>query len=149
ILSAEDHNFYEHHGVDIFGILRAAWYNLRAGSSAQGGSTITMQVARNFYLSPEKTYTRKLKELLLALKIERELSKEQILELYINKIFLGHRAYGFAAASQVYYGTTLDKLSLPEIAMLAGLPKAPSRDNPITNPANAIERRNYVLRHMR
>ena len=148
ILAAEDHNFYEHHGVDLLGILRAAWYNLRTGRSAQGGSTITMQVARNFYLSPEKTYTRKLKELLLALKIERELSKEQILELYINKIFLGHRAYGFAAASQVYYGTTLDKLSLAEIAMLAGLPKAPSRDNPITNPANAIERRNYVLRHM-
>ncbi len=148
ILAAEDHDFYRHHGVDLYGILRAAWNNLRAGSSAQGGSTITMQVARNFYLSPEKTYTRKLKELLLALKIERELTKEQILELYINKIFLGHRAYGFAAASQVYYGTTLDRLTLAEIAMLAGLPKAPSRDNPINNPQNALERRNYVLRHM-
>ena len=148
ILAAEDHNFYEHHGVDVLGILRAAWYNLRAGSSAQGASTITMQVARNFFLSPEKTYSRKFKELLLAFKIERELSKEQILELYINKIFLGHRAYGFAAASQVYYGTPLEKLALPELAMLAGLPKAPSRDNPITNPQNAVERRNYVLRHM-
>ncbi len=148
ILAAEDHNFYQHHGVDILGLLRATWYNFRTKSSGQGGSTITMQVARNFFLSPEKTYTRKLKELLLAFKIERELSKDQILELYINKIFLGHRAYGFAAASQVYYGTTLDKLTLPEIAMLAGLPKAPSRDNPLSNPRIALERRDYVLRHM-
>lgn len=148
ILAAEDHNFYRHHGVDLSGILRATWHNLRTKSSAQGGSTITMQVARNFFLSPEKTYTRKLKELLLAFKIERELSKEQILELYVNKIFLGHRAYGFAAASQVYYGTTLAKLTLPQIAMLAGLPKAPSRDNPVSNPQNAAERRNYVLRRM-
>lgn len=148
ILAAEDHNFYQHHGVDIFGLLRATWYNFRTKSSAQGGSTITMQVARNFFLSPEKTYTRKLKELLLAFKIERELPKDKILELYINKIFLGHRAYGFAAASQIYYGTSLDKLSLGEMAMLAGLPKAPSRDNPLTNPKSALERRNYVLRHM-
>ncbi|MFL6714426.1 MAG: penicillin-binding protein 1A [Sulfurifustis sp.] len=148
ILSAEDHGFYQHHGVDVVGLLRATFYNLRTKSPSQGGSTITMQVARNFFLTPEKTYTRKLRELLLALRIERELSKEQILELYINKIFLGHRSYGFAAAAQVYYGTTLDKLTLPEIAMLAGLPKAPSRDNPLTNPQNALERRNYVLRHM-
>jgi penicillin-binding protein 1A len=148
ILAAEDHSFYQHHGVDVLGLLRASWYNFRTKSSAQGGSTITMQIARNFFLSPEKTYTRKLKELLLAFKIEQELSKEQILELYINKIFLGHRAYGFAAASQVYYGTTLEKLTLPEIAMLAGLPKAPSRDNPLSNPRSAMERRNYVLRHM-
>src|SRR5581483_9094550 len=148
ILAAEDHNFYQHHGVDVLGILRAAWHNFRTNSAGQGASTITMQVARNFFLSPEKTYTRKFKELLLAFKIERELSKEQILELYINKIFLGHRAYGFAAASQVYFGTTLDKLTLPELAMLAGLPKAPSRDNPLSNPENALERRNYVLRHM-
>jgi penicillin-binding protein 1A len=148
IIAAEDHNFYEHHGVDFSGIVRAAWHNFRTKSTAQGASTITMQVARNFFLSPEKTYTRKFKELLLALKIERELSKEQILELYINKIFLGHRAYGFAAAAQVYYGTTLDKLTLAQTAMLAGLPKAPSSDNPISNPQNAIDRRNYVLRRM-
>jgi len=149
IVAAEDHNFYQHHGVDLWGVLRAAWYNVRTKSSGQGASTITMQVARNFFLSPEKTYTRKLRELLLAFKIERELSKEQILELYINKIFLGHRAYGFAAAAQVYYGNPLDKLNLSQVAMLAGLPKAPSRDNPISNPENAIDRRNYVLRHMR
>lgn len=148
IIAAEDRNFYEHHGVDFSGILRAAWHNFRTKSTAQGASTITMQVARNFFLSPEKTYTRKFKELLLALKIERELSKEQILELYINKIFLGHRAYGFAAAAQVYYGEALDKLTLAQTAMLAGLPKAPSSDNPISNPQNAIERRNYVLRRM-
>ncbi|BAU46630.1 peptidase [Sulfurifustis variabilis] len=148
ILSAEDHSFYSHHGVDFLGIARAAWRNFRAGGTSQGASTITMQVARNFFLSPEKTYTRKLREILLAFKIERELSKDEILELYINKIFLGHRAYGFAAAAQIYYGTTLDKLSLAEVALLAGLPKAPSRDNPLTNPQSALERRNYVLRHM-
>lgn len=148
ILAAEDHGFYQHHGVDVVGLLRATLYNFRTKSAAQGGSTITMQVARNFFLSPEKTYTRKLKELLLAFKIEQELSKDQILELYLNKIFLGHRAYGFAAAAQVYFGTTLEKLTLPEMAMLAGLPKAPSRDNPLSNPESAVERRNYVLRHM-
>jgi penicillin-binding protein 1A len=148
ILAAEDHNFYDHYGVDFLGIVRAAWNNLRTKSASQGASTITMQVARNFFLSPEKTYTRKFKEALLAFKIERELSKPEILELYINKIFLGHRAYGFAAAAQVYYGKTLTELSLPEMAMLAGLPRAPSRDNPITSPESAIERRNYVLRHM-
>jgi penicillin-binding protein 1A len=148
ILSAEDHSFYQHHGVDVLGIVRAAWHNFRTKSSGQGASTITMQVARNYFLTSEKTYTRKLREMLLAFKIERELSKEAILELYINKIFLGHRAYGFAAAAQIYYGTALDKLSLPEIAMLAGLPKAPSRDNPLTNPTSALERRDYVLRHM-
>lgn len=148
IIAAEDHNFYQHHGVDFGGVLRAAWHNFRTKSAGQGASTITMQVARNFFLSPEKTYTRKLKELLLAFKIERELSKEQILELYINKIFLGHRAYGFAAAAQVYYGNPLDRLDLAQMAMLAGLPKAPSRDNPVSNPENAAERRNYVLRHM-
>jgi len=148
IIAAEDHDFYQHHGVDFGGVLRAAWHNFRTKSAGQGASTITMQVARNFFLSPEKTYTRKLRELLLAFKIERELSKEQILELYINKIFLGHRAYGFAAAAQFYYGSPLDKLNLAQMAMLAGLPKAPSRDNPVSNPENAVERRNYVLRHM-
>lgn len=149
ILAAEDHAFLYHRGVDFTGILRAAWHNLRTGQASQGGSTITMQVARNYFLSPEKTYTRKLKEILLAFKIERELTKEEILELYVNKIFLGHRAYGFAAAAQVYYGKSLGELTLPEMAMLAGLPKAPSRDNPLSNPANALARRNYVLQNMR
>jgi penicillin-binding protein 1A len=149
ILSAEDHSFLYHRGVDFQGILRAALANLRSGGHAQGGSTITMQVARNYFLSPEKTYTRKIKEVLLAFKLERELTKKEILELYVNKIFLGHRAYGFAAAAQIYYGKNLAELTLPENAMLAGLPKAPSRDNPLTNPENATDRRNYVLRQMR
>ena len=148
VLAAEDRSFFYHHGVDFMGILRAAWHNFRTQSTGQGGSTITMQVARNYFLSPEKTYSRKLKEILLAFKLERELSKQQILELYFNKIFLGHRAYGFAAAAQVYYGKSLKDLSLPEMAMLAGLPKAPSRDNPLTNPDNALERRNLILKQM-
>ena len=148
ILAAEDHSFFYHQGVDFLGIARAAWHNLRTRSAGQGASTITMQVARNYFLSPEKTYTRKLKEVLLAFKIERELTKKEILMLYINKIFLGHRAYGFAAAAQVYYGKSLPELTLAETAQLAGLPKAPSRDNPLTNPENALERRNYVLRQM-
>ncbi len=148
ILAAEDHSFFQHHGVDFLGILRAAWHNLITKSASQGASTITMQVARNFFLSPEKTYTRKMREVLLAFKIERELSKQEILELYVNKIFLGHRAYGFAAAARIYYGKALGELTLPEQAMLAGLPKAPSRNNPLTNPESAMERRGYVLRHM-
>ena len=148
VLASEDTNFYRHHGVDFLGIARAAWTNFRAGGHKQGASTITMQVARNFFLSPEKTYTRKFKEVLLAFKLERELSKDEILELYLNKIFLGHRAYGFAAAAKIYYGKKLDELTLPEMAMLAGLPKAPSRNNPLTNPEPARERRNYVLRRM-
>jgi penicillin-binding protein 1A len=148
ILAAEDHSFFYHQGVDFVGIARAALANLRAQRTAQGGSTVTMQVARNYFLSPEKTYTRKLKEVLLAFKLERELSKKEILQLYVNKIFLGHRAYGFAAAGQVYFGKNLNELTLPELALLAGLPKAPSRDNPLTNPDNAVERRDYVLRQM-
>lgn len=148
ILAAEDHSFFYHHGVDYLGIVRAALHNLRTRGTSQGASTITMQVARNYFLSPEKTYIRKIKEVLLAFKLERELTKKQILELYINKIFLGHRAYGFAAAAQIYYGKSLTELTLPEIAMLAGLPKAPSRDNPLSNPDSARERRNYVLRQM-
>ena len=148
VLAAEDRSFFYHHGVDFVGILRAAWHNLRTQSTGQGASTITMQVARNFFLSPEKTYARKIKEVLLAFKIERELSKQQILELYFNKIFLGHRSYGFAAAAQIYYGKNLPQLTLPEMAMLAGLPKAPSRDNPLTNPENALERRNAILKQM-
>jgi penicillin-binding protein 1A len=147
-LSAEDDRFFEHPGVDYQGILRAAFNLISTGERGQGGSTITMQLARNFYLSSEKTYVRKLSEIFLALKIERELSKEKILELYLNKIYLGNRSYGVAAAAQVYYGTTLEELTLPQIAMIAGLPKAPSRYNPIINPERALTRRNYVLSRM-
>jgi penicillin-binding protein 1A len=147
-LSAEDDRFFEHPGVDYQGILRAVFNLISTGERGQGGSTITMQLARNFYLSSEKTYIRKLSEIFLALKIERELSKEKILELYLNKIYLGNRSYGVAAAAQVYYGTTLEELTLPQIAMIAGLPKAPSRYNPIVNPERALTRRNYVLSRM-
>jgi len=148
ILAAEDDRFYQHPGVDWQGILRAALHLIKTGDKTQGGSTITMQVARNFFLSREKTYLRKLNEIFLALKIEKELSKEEILELYLNKIYLGQRAYGIAAAAQVYYGTDINSLSLPQYAMLAGLPKAPSTTNPVSNPDRAIERRNYVLQRM-
>ena len=148
VLVTEDDRFYHHTGVDFLGILRAGVKNLQSKSRGQGASTITMQVARNFFLTPERTYTRKLKEVLLAFKMERALTKDEILELYFNKIFLGHRAYGFAAASQVYYAAELNDLSIPEIAMLAGLPKAPSRDNPLTNPEQAAQRRGYVLKRL-
>ena len=148
ILSAEDDGFYSHQGVDFLGVARATLSNLRRGRSAEGASTITMQVARNYFLSPEKTYARKIKEVLLAFKIEREFTKDQILELYINKIFLGGRAYGFAAAAQIYFGKNLNDLGLAEMALLAGLPKAPSRYNPLVNPDSALERRAYVLRRM-
>ncbi len=147
-LSAEDDRFFEHPGVDYQGILRAVINLISTGERGQGGSTITMQLARNFYLSSEKTYIRKLSEIFLALKIERELSKEKILELYLNKIYLGNRSYGVAAAAQVYYGTTLEELTLSQIAMIAGLPKAPSRYNPIINPERAVTRRDYVLARM-
>ncbi|HEB81525.1 MAG TPA: penicillin-binding protein 1A [Gammaproteobacteria bacterium] len=147
-LSAEDDRFFEHPGVDYQGILRAAMHLVMTGERGQGGSTITMQLARNFYLSSEKTYLRKLNEILLALKIERELNKEKILELYLNKIYLGNRSYGVAAAAQIYYGVDLDDLTLAQIAMIAGLPKAPSTYNPIINPERAIIRRNYVLGRM-
>ena len=147
-LAAEDARFYEHSGVDPQGLIRAALELVRTGDKRQGGSTITMQVARNFFLSPEKTYLRKLKEILLALKIERSLSKDEILELYLNKIYLGQHAYGVAAAAQVYYGKTLTQLDLAEAATLAGLPKAPSRFNPISNPQQAKVRRDYVLKRM-
>lgn len=147
-LSAEDDRFFEHPGVDYQGILRAAINLISTGERGQGGSTITMQLARNFYLSSEKTYIRKISEIFLALKIERELSKEKILELYLNKIYLGNRSYGVAAAAQVYYGTTLEELTLAQIAMIAGLPKAPSRYNPIINPERAVTRRDYVLSRM-
>ncbi|HEX6319639.1 MAG TPA: penicillin-binding protein 1A [Burkholderiales bacterium] len=148
IIAAEDERFYEHAGIDYLGVLRAAYANLVAGDRRQGASTITMQVARNFFLSSEKTLTRKLYEALLAFKIEHSLSKEQILELYVNQIYLGQRAYGFGAASQIYYGKALDQLTLAETAMLAGLPKAPSLYNPVANPQRAKQRQQYVLRRM-
>jgi penicillin-binding protein 1A len=148
VIAAEDERFYEHPGIDYVGVMRAAWANLVAGGRRQGASTITMQVARNFFLSSEKTLTRKLYEALLAFKIEHSLSKEQILELYVNQIYLGQRAYGFAAASYTYYGKALNQLSLAETALLAGLPKAPSLYNPIANPQRAKQRQQYVLRRM-
>ena len=147
-IASEDDRFYEHPGVDWMAIVRAVAGLVSTHEKRQGGSTITMQVARNFFLSPEKTYERKLKEVVLACVIERELSKDDILELYLNKIFLGHRAYGVGAAAQVYYGVTLDKLDLAQIAMIAGLPKAPSRNNPISDPEAARDRRSYVLGRM-
>lgn len=148
VLAAEDDRFYKHSGVDLKGILRAIVNLLKTGEKTIGGSTITMQVARNFFLSPERTFTRKLKEILLALKIEEELTKEEIIELYFNKIFFGHRAYGVGAAAQLYYGKAVNELTLAEQAMLAGLPKAPSSDNPLTNPKEALTRRNYILERM-
>jgi len=147
-LAAEDDAFYTHPGVDYRGLLRAAAQLLLTGEKRQGGSTITMQVARNFYLSNEKTYLRKLNEIFLAIKIEQELSKDEILELYLNKIYLGHRSYGVGAAAQVYYGKRINELDLAQTAMIAGLPKAPSRYNPVTNPERALIRRNYVLGRM-
>jgi len=149
ILAAEDERFYQHSGVDYMGVARAALSNFMSGGVRQGASTITMQVARNFFLSKEKTLTRKFNEVLLAFKIERNLSKDQILQLYLNQIFLGQRAYGFAAAAQSYFGKPLERLTLAEAAMLAGLPKAPSRFNPIVNPKRAKLRQQYVLRRMR
>ena len=147
-IAAEDNRFYSHSGVDYFGLLRAFKSFVSTGKVTQGGSTITMQVARNFYLTREKKIIRKLREILLAYKMERNLSKERIFELYMNKIYLGHRAYGVAAAAQVYYGKRLPELTLAEIAMIAGLPKAPSRYNPIANEKRALQRRDYVLRRM-
>src|SRR5438045_7077162 len=148
IIAAEDERFYQHPGIDYVGVLRAAWANLVAGGRRQGASTITMQVARNFFLSSEKTLTRKLYEALLAFKIEHSLNKEQILELYLNQIYLGQRAYGFGAASQIYYNKSVSQLTLAESAMLAGLPKAPSLYNPIINPQRAKQRQQLVLRPM-
>ncbi|MFT3734687.1 MAG: penicillin-binding protein 1A [Rhodocyclaceae bacterium] len=148
ILAAEDDRFYEHGGVDFAGLTRATLLNLLGGARRQGGSTITMQVARNFYLSREKTITRKLYEILLSIKIEKNLTKDQILEVYLNQIYLGQRAYGFAAAAQIYYGKELANLTVGECAMLAGLPKAPSTYNPVVNPPRAKQRQQYVLRRM-
>lgn len=149
VLAAEDDRFYQHPGVDYQGLLRAGLALLKTGEKRQGGSTITMQVARNFFLTNEKTFLRKLKEILLAFRVEREFSKDEILTLYLNKIYCGNRSYGVAAAAQFYYGTTVDQLSVAQMAMIAGLPKAPSRYNPIVNLERATERRNYVLERMR
>ncbi|MDR3324168.1 MAG: penicillin-binding protein 1A [Zoogloeaceae bacterium] len=148
ILAAEDDSFYRHHGVDPTGIVRAAYANMTGGKK-QGASTITMQVARNFFLDPEQTMTRKLYEALLSMKIEHNLTKDQIFEVYINQIFLGQRAYGFAVASQTYFGKPLSRISIAEAAMLAGLPKGPSILNPVANPKGAKNRQTYVLGRMR
>ncbi|MCZ6796392.1 MAG: penicillin-binding protein 1A [Gammaproteobacteria bacterium] len=148
-IAAEDDQFWNHVGVDPIALIAAAYELASTGKKTRGGSTITMQVARNFFLSTEKTYARKLNEILLALRIESELSKEKILELYLNKIFLGHRSYGISAASQVYYGKPLNDLSIAQAAMIAGLPKAPSKYNPIINPERALIRRDHILGRMR
>lgn len=148
ILAAEDARFFEHHGVDYKGLLRAVYSLATTGVKAQGGSTITMQVARNFFLTREKTYLRKLNEIILSLQIEQSLSKNEILTLYLNKIYLGSRAYGVGAAANVYYGKSIQELNLPQFAMIAGLPKAPSAFNPLANPERALLRRDYVLRRM-
>jgi penicillin-binding protein 1A len=148
-LASEDDRFFDHPGVDWQGLARAGFVLLTTGEKSQGGSTITMQLARNVFLTSERTFTRKLREIMLALRVERDLSKEEILELYLNKIFLGNRAYGVGAAAQVYFGRDIEDLTLAQVAVLAGLPKAPSRDNPTVNPERARERRDYVLRRMR
>ena len=149
VVAVEDDQFWNHAGIDFYALLAAAYEVATTGRKTRGGSTITMQVARNFFLSPEQTYTRKFNEILLALKIESEFSKEKIMELYLNKIFLGHRAYGISAASQVYYDKPLQDLTLAQAAMIAGLPKAPSKYNPVSNPERALIRRNYILGRMR
>ena len=145
LLAAEDDNFANHYGVDVTSLMRAATQLLKSGQIQSGGSTITMQVAKNFFLTNERSFSRKATEILLALQIERELSKDEILELYVNKIYLGHRAYGIEAAAQVYYGKSIRDLSLAQMAMIAGLPKAPSRYNPLVNPTRAKERRDWIL----
>ncbi len=148
LISSEDDRFFKHPGVDWKGIARAVWVLTTTGEKRVGGSTITMQVAREFFLSRKKDYMRKVREIFLALKMEKELSKEEILTLYANKTFLGQRAYGVAAAARVYYGKTLDELTLAEIAIISGIPQAPSRLNPVSNPEDAKRRRAYVLRRM-
>lgn len=148
LLAAEDDNFANHYGVDITGLMRAATQLLKSGQIQTGGSTITMQVAKNYFLTSERSFSRKINEILLALQIERELSKNEILELYVNKIYLGNRAYGIEAAAQVYYGKPISELSVAQLAMIAGLPKAPSAFNPLVNPARSKERRDWILGRM-
>ena len=147
-IAIEDARFYEHHGVDYKGVARAIWLLATTDGRVPGGSTITQQVARQFFLDAEYSYMRKLREMLLAMKMERELSKDEIFELYLNKNFFGHRNYGIAAAAQFYYGKTLDQLDLDEMASLAGIPKFPSSGNPLSNPERARERRDYILQRM-
>lgn len=149
LLAAEDDNFNRHHGVDPTSLLRATSELVKTGEIQTGGSTITMQVAKNFFLTSERSFSRKATEILLALQIERELTKDEILELYVNKIYLGHRAYGIEAAAQVYYGKSIRDLSLAQLAMIAGLPKAPSRYNPLVNPERSKTRRDWILGRMR
>lgn len=148
-MAAEDSRFYEHHGVDIKGLARAAIELISTGSIQSGGSTITMQVAKNYFLSRDRTFIRKFNEILLAIQIERELDKNRIFELYLNKIYLGNRAYGIAAAARVYYNMSVNELSLAQMAMLAGLPKAPSAYNPLANPQRALIRRDWILGRMK
>lgn len=148
LLSAEDDNFANHYGVDVTSLMRAATQLLKSGHIQTGGSTITMQVAKNYFLTSERSFSRKINEILLALQIERELSKDEILELYVNKIYLGNRAYGIEAAAQVYYGKSIRDLSPAQMATIAGLPKAPSRFNPLVNPTRAKERRDWILGRM-
>ncbi|MEK1905712.1 MAG: penicillin-binding protein 1A [Pseudomonas sp.] len=148
LLAAEDDNFANHYGVDFTSLMRAATQLLSSGHIQTGGSTITMQVAKNFFLTNERSFSRKISEILLALQIERELSKNEILELYVNKIYLGNRAYGIEAAAQVYYGKSIRDVTLGQMAMIAGLPKAPSRFNPLVNPERSKERRDWILGRM-
>lgn len=148
LLAAEDDGFFKHGGIDFGGLLRAVSELVLTGEKGSGGSTLTMQVARNYFLSLERTFMRKFNEMLLAIEIERRLSKEEIFELYVNRVFLGHRSYGFEAASQVYYGKGIAELSLAQHAMLAGIPKSPSRNNPISGPEAGKDRRNWILRRM-
>ncbi|WP_420912335.1 penicillin-binding protein 1A, partial [Pseudomonas endophytica] len=148
LLSAEDDNFANHYGVDPSSLMRAASQLIKSGHIQSGGSTITMQVAKNYFLTSERSFSRKTNEILLALEIERELTKDEILELYVNKIYLGNRAYGIESAAQVYYGKSIRDLSLAQMAMIAGLPKAPSRFNPLANPVRSKERRDWILGRM-
>jgi len=148
VLATEDQRFFDHRGVDVMGLARATVRMVQTGTKSQGGSTITMQVARNFFLDRKKTFLRKFNEILLAIKIDHELSKEKILELYLNKIYLGNRAYGVGAAAQIYYGKPLKELNLAQLAMIAGLPQAPSTQNPIVNPTAAKKRRDHVLERL-
>jgi penicillin-binding protein 1A len=148
LLAAEDDNFFNHRGIDLMGLMRAVSELVLTGEKGSGGSTLTMQVARNYFLSLERTFVRKFKEILLAIEIERNLDKREIFELYFNRVFLGHRAYGFQAASLVYYGKGIDQLNLAQHAMLAGIPKAPSRNNPLSGPEAGKTRRDWILGRM-
>src|SRR5262245_28221784 len=148
VLSAEDDNFFQHSGVDYPGLIRAIVRHLLSGEKTEGGSTITMQLTRGIFLTPEKSYRRKMQEIFLTLRLEQQLTKQEILTLYLNKGFLGQRAYGVGAAAEVYFGKQVNQLTLPEIALIAGTFRLPSRDNPVANPDLARQRRSYVLRRM-